>query len=153
VAALTPAFLDTSILIAGLIELGAASEHPQRLMGAIAEGRVRNVHTAWHCCLEFYSVSTRLPEELRLTPEDAHRLLAEEVLARLRVHQLPDGAAEPFLATIAGDRVVGGRIYDAHIGEIARHASVKAVVTDNRRHFASLSRHGIRVMDAREFLG
>jgi predicted nucleic acid-binding protein len=152
VAALTPAFLDTSILLAGLIELGPASEHPQRLMAAIAEGRVRDIHTAWHCCLEFYSVSTRLPEELRLDPEDAHRLLAEEVLARLRIHQLPDDARASFLAATAADRVVGGRIYDAHIGEVARHAGARAVVTDNRRHFASLARHGIRVMDAREFL-
>jgi predicted nucleic acid-binding protein len=151
-ASLTPAFLDTSILVAGLIELGTVSEHPQRLMAAVAEGRLRDVHTAWHCCLEFYSVSTRLPEELRLTPEDAHRLLAEEVLGRLQIHQLPDDGLAPFLATAGADRVAGGRIYDAHIGEVARHAGARAIVTDNRRHFASLAHHGIRVMDAREFL-
>ncbi len=48
-------------------------------------------------------------------------------------------------------RVVGGRVYDAHIAEIARLSGVKVVVTDNRRHFLSLARHGIRVLGAEEF--
>ncbi len=71
----------------------------------------------------------------------------------MQVHQLPDAGLGPFLATAGSDRITGGRIYDAHIGEVARHAGARAIVTDNRRHFASLARHGIRVMDAREFLG
>lgn len=42
-------------------------------------------------------------------------------------------------------------MYDAHIAEIARISKAKAVVTDNRRHFLSLARHGIRVLAAEEF--
>jgi hypothetical protein len=38
-----------------------------------------------------------------------------------------------------------------HIAEIARIANAKAVVTDNRRHFLSLARYGIRVLAAEEF--
>jgi predicted nucleic acid-binding protein len=151
VAALTPVFLDTSILVAGLIEIGDASEFPQKIMTAIAEGRIRRGVTAWHCCLEFYSVATRLPEEFRLAPEDALRLVAEEVLARLDVRQLPEPRWGPFLRALEQDRIAGGRVYDAHIGEIARHADVNAVVTDNRRHFSPLARHGVRVLSAEEF--
>lgn len=150
-AALTPAFLDTSVLVAGLIEIGEASEFPQRIMAAIAGGRVRHPVTAWHCCLELYSVATRLPEEFRLAPEDALRLLQEEVLARFEVRQLPEQARLPFLRTIEHERIVGGRVYDAHIAEIARLAGAKAVITDNRRHFSSLARHGIEVLSAEEF--
>jgi predicted nucleic acid-binding protein len=147
-----PAFFDTSVLVAGLIDLGATSEFPQRIMTAIANAEVRRAATAWHCCLEFYSVATRLPEEFRVSPEDALRLLEEEVLARLEVRQLPESARHLFLRVLARDRVVGGRVYDAHIAEIARRSGARTVVTDNQRHFASLARHDIRVLSAAEFV-
>jgi predicted nucleic acid-binding protein len=41
--------------------------------------------------------------------------------------------------------VSGGRIYDAHIAEVARAAGATVIVTDNRRHFLSALRYGIRV--------
>ncbi|MGH7388155.1 MAG: PIN domain-containing protein [Candidatus Rokuibacteriota bacterium] len=148
---MTPAFFDTSILVAGLIEIGEASALPQRIMTAIAEGRIRRAMTAWHCCLEFYSVATRLPEEFRLDPGDALRLLEEEILARFEVRALPEKARNPFLRILEREQVVGGRVYDAHIAEIARLAGSRVVVTDNRRHFSSLARHGIRVLSAEEF--
>ena len=148
---MTLAFLDTSILIAGLIEIGEASTLPQRIMTALAEGHLPRAVTAWHCCLEFYSVATRLPEEFRLDPEDALRLLEEEIVARLEIRELPERAREPFLRVLGHERIVGGRVYDAHIAEIARLSGCQVVVTDNRRHFASLARHDIRVLSADEF--
>lgn len=149
-AVVSGAFFDTSVLLAGLIEMGPASEPAQRLMTTVAAGRVRP-HTAWHCCLEFYAVSTRLPEEFRLAPADAVRLLEEEILARFQVHQLPGAGWRAFLRAAERDRAAGGRIYDAHIAEIARGARARVVVTDNRRHFTALLRHGIRVATAEEF--
>lgn len=145
------AFFDTSVLLGGLIELGPASEPAQKIMAAIAAGQVRRPHTAWHCCLEFYAVSTRLPEELRLLPSDAWRLVEEEILSRFEVRQIPDDHRRSFLHAAADDRLVGGRIYDAHIAEIARVARVPLVVTDNLRHFAGLRRHGVEVVNAAQF--
>ena len=147
------AFFDTSVLLGGLIELGPASEPAQKIMAAIAAGQVRRPHTAWHCRLEFYAVSTRLPEEVRLLPSDAWRLVEEEILSRFEVRQIPDDHRRSFLHAAADDRLVGGRIYDAHIAEIARLSGARTVVTDNRRHFAALARHGIRVLSAEEFAG
>ena len=120
-------------------------------MAAIAAGHVRRPHTAWHCCLEFYAVSTRLPEELRLSPTDAWRLIQEEILRRFEVRQLPDEHRRSFFQAAAEDRLVGGRIYDEHIAEIARMARVPLVVTDNIRHFSGLGRHGITVVTASQF--
>ena len=68
-------FLDTSVLLAGLVDFGPQSAPSQSLMHGVAEKTFPAVGTAWHCCLEFYSVSTRLPPEFRLTPSDAARLL------------------------------------------------------------------------------
>jgi hypothetical protein len=53
-------FLDTSVLVAGLIDFGPQSARAHSLLHAVAEKTVAPATTAWHCCLEFYSVSTRL---------------------------------------------------------------------------------------------
>jgi predicted nucleic acid-binding protein len=50
------------------------------------------------------------------------------------------------------DRITGGRIYDAHIAEVAKAAGAAVVVTDNRRHFLSALRHGMRVETPSEFV-
>jgi predicted nucleic acid-binding protein len=145
-------FLDTSVLLAGLIDFGPQSAPAQSLMHAIAERRVTAAATAWHCCLEFYSVSTRLPPEFRLSPHDAAILLEEEVFARLSVHDLPASDRLASLRAAARDQIGGGRIYDAHIAEIARAAGAAVVVTDNRRHFLSALRYDMRVETPGEFL-
>lgn len=145
-------FFDTSIFVAGLVEMGRASEDPQRAMATVAAGHVRRPLTAWHCCLEFYSVITCLPEELRIAPDEALQLIEGDILDHFEIRQLPGNAQGPFLKALEHDRIVGGRVYDAHIAEIARLSGAKAVVTDNRRHFSSLARQGIRVLSAKEFV-
>jgi hypothetical protein len=146
VATLKGVFFDASVLVAGMIEFGRGSHHAQRLMDAVADGRIQSPLTAWHCCLEFYSVTTRLPEEYRLEPEITLRFLREEVFARFSVHDLPVERREGFLASAASQTTTGGRIYDGHIAEVARLAGAQLVATENRRHFTSLLRHGIRVL-------
>jgi len=144
-------FLDTSVLLAGLVDFGPQSAPAQSVMHAVAEKRL-TAATAWHCCLEFFSVATRLPAEFRLVPDDAARLLQEEVFARMSVHDLPAGNREAMLRAAARERVAGGRIYDAHIAEVARSAGATVVVTDNRRHFVSALRYGMRVETPAEYL-
>jgi predicted nucleic acid-binding protein len=145
-------FLDTSVLLAGLIDFGPQSAPAQSLMHAVAEKRIPSPATAWHCCLEFYSVATRLPPEFRLTPSDAVLLLAEEVFARLMVHDLPAVERTAMLKMAARDGIAGGRVYDTHIAEIARAAGASVIVTDNRSHFMSALRYDMRVQTPAEFV-
>jgi len=145
-------FLDTSVLLAGLIDFGPQSAPAQRLMHAVAERRVESAGTAWHCCLEFYSVATRLPAEFRLTATNAVQLVEEEILGRLSVEALPAISRRDLLSGAAHDGITGGRIYDAHIAEVARASGAKVVVTDNRRHFLGALRHGLRVETPGEFM-
>ena len=144
-------FLDTSVLLAGMVDFGPQSAPAQSLLHAVAEKQVTGAATAWHCCLEFFSVATRLPPEFRLTPADAVRLLQEEVFARMTVHDLPARDRLPMLVALAQDGVSGGRVYDAHITEVARAAGAAVIVTDNRRHFLAALRHGLRVETPAEF--
>jgi predicted nucleic acid-binding protein len=118
----------------------------------VAERTFHPVGTAWHCCLEFYSVATRLPPEFRLTPDAASELLREEVFGRMTVHEMPEADRDGFFAAAARDRIAGGRIYDAHIAEVARAAGARVIVTDNRRHFLAALRHGLKVETPAEFL-
>jgi predicted nucleic acid-binding protein len=145
-------FLDTSVLVAGLIDLGPQSSAPHLLLHGVAERTIAPVATAWHCCLEFFSVATRLPAEFRLTPSDALRLVEEEIHARMTVHDLPAADRLPLLRAAAADSTAGGRIYDAHIADIARACGATTIVTDNRRHFVTALRHGIRVETPTEFI-
>ena len=145
-------FLDTSVLLAGLVDFGPQSVPAQLLLHAVAEKQIPVPGTAWHCCLEFFSVSTRLPPEFRLSPDEAVRLLEEEVLARMAVHDLPSSDRLPMLHAAAREGTAGGRIYDAHIAETARAAGATVIVTDNRRHFLAALRHGIRVDTPADFV-
>ena len=145
-------FLDSSVLIAGLIDFGAQSAPAQSILHAVAERHVPSATTAWHCCLEFFSVSTRLPAEYRLPAADAFHLIESEILTRMTVHDLPAVDRVPMLKAAAQDGMTGGRIYDAHIAQVARAAGATRIVTDNRRHFLASLRHGIRVETPTEFL-
>lgn len=145
-------FLDTSVLLAGLVDFGPQSAPSQLLLHAVAEKRVPDPATAWHCCLEFFSVTTRLPPEFRISPADAATLLQEEIVARMAIHDLPPADRVPMILAAGRDRIAGGRIYDAHIAEVARAAGADLVVTDNRRHFLSALRHGMRVETPSEFV-
>jgi predicted nucleic acid-binding protein len=145
-------FFDTSVLLAGLVDFGPQSAPAQSLMHAVAEKRLESAATAWHCCLEFFSVATRLPPEFRLSPAEASLLLQDEVFARITVQDLPERDRLPMLQAAGRDGVAGGRIYDTHIAEVARAIGAKVVITDNRRHFISALRYGMRVETPAEFL-
>jgi predicted nucleic acid-binding protein len=149
--AVTP-FLDTSVLLAGLIDFGPQSAPSQEALHAVAENKVGGASTAWHCCLELYSVATRLPPEFRLTAADAQTLIQQEVFARMTVHDLPQGSRATFLQALAHEGITGGRVYDAHIAEVARAAGATVIITDNRRHFLAALRHGVRVETPAEFV-
>lgn len=151
-ARLTRIFFDTSVLLGGTIDTGAVSRDSQRAMDAVADGSVHRPTTAWHCCLEYYAVVTRLPEEFRLPPSAALQLLEEEIIGRFEIADLPSSARLAFLKSAVDQRVAGGRLYDAHIAEIARRSGAGVVVTENLRHFSSAPDSSFRAVSAATFV-
>src|SRR5205814_666298 len=85
----------------------------------------------------------------RATPQSSSK---RKFSAAWRVHDLPSAERMSMLRAAAGDGIAGARIYDAHIAEVARSAGANVVVTDNRRHFLSALRYGLRVETPAEFL-
>lgn len=142
-------FFDTSVLLAALIDFGEASVDPIAVYDAMIAGEISRPVTAWHCCLELYSVATRLPEEFRLKPGDARRILSEEILERFDVRDLPATKRRDLFDRAEQEAIAGGRIYDAEIAAIAVAAGVGVLVTENRRHFVGLEASGVRVLSSR----
>jgi predicted nucleic acid-binding protein len=145
-------FLDTSILVAGLIDFGESSRAAMDLLDRVADRRIPQATTAWHCCLEFYSVATRLPEEFRLSAETAMEFVVEEIMGRLRIHALNAARLEAFFVDAAEQMIRGGRIYDHHIGTIALNGDASVIVTENKKHFLPFVSKGLPVLTAGEFL-
>lgn len=143
-----PVFVDTNVLIAGFLELGPPAVAAKKVLHAASSRHIQRPCTAWHCCLEFFAVTTRLPGECRLSPDDAVRMLKEDVFPFFEVAQLPDAERLAFLDEATRERVAGGRIYDAHLARIARHVGAKTVITENARDFRALERFSVAVLDS-----
>jgi len=116
--AVATSFLDTSVLLAGMLDFGPQSAPAQSVLHAVAEKTIPLPATAWHCCLEFFSVATRLPSEFRLTPADAARLLQDEVFGRMAVYDLP--AADRVHLLHAAGRVATFDYRDAQASSAGR---------------------------------
>lgn len=70
----------------------------------------RDIALSGHAVAETYSVLTRLPGDLRLTPPDAARLMRERFARPLT---LPARSAARLPDVMAGLGVAGGAVYDA----------------------------------------
>jgi len=145
-------FFDTSILLAGLIDFGAPSVAPIQILDRIANRQIHDASTAWHCCLEFYSVATKLPEEYRLTPDVAQEFVDEEIMGRLGIEILDRADQRQFFREATRNTIRGGRIYDFHIGTVALVHQTSAIITENKKHFLNFERQAIDVLSASEFL-
>ncbi|OFW12479.1 MAG: hypothetical protein A3F69_04705 [Acidobacteria bacterium RIFCSPLOWO2_12_FULL_66_10] len=95
---------------------------------------------------EAFSVLTRMPKPQRLNPRDAWTSLEASFVVIGRVYAIDGGAATAFLARSAAAGVGGGRIYDAIIGECARLAGVRTLVTLNPKHFDPAP-EGVAIID------
>lgn len=137
--------------MSGLLEVSADSAC-RAILEALASRRLRTGVTAWHCCLEFYSVTTRLPPDYRLSAEAAIALLTEHVFNRVEVVDLPVDDAVAWLKRQAASKIRGGLIYDAHLAQIALRSGCATLVTTNLAHIRQVAPHGIEILNPQQFL-
>ena len=115
--------VDTSVAVALVVV-----DHESH--GAAANAlRGRRLGLAGHAAFETYSVLTRLPPPLRLTPAAAVRVLAENFPAS-RFLGVP--ATRSLLREMAGLGIAGGAVYDALIGAAAAEHRVRLATRDVR---------------------
>jgi toxin FitB len=120
---LTQLGLDTSVAIPLLVQTHVS--HAE----VAAWWAGREVALSGHALAETYSVLTRLPGDLRLTPTDAARLIDERfasplVLGRRTSRRLP--------TIFSQFRIAGGAVYDALVGLAAVEHGATLATRDNR---------------------
>ena len=104
----------------------------------------REVALAGHAAIETYSVLTRLPGDLRVTPQDAARLLAERFAPSLLMAQK---TTRRLVDTLARTDISGGAVYDALVGLAAVEHDAELGTRDARAR-ATYESVGARVVIA-----
>ena len=118
-----PLAVDTSIAVPLLVQT-----HPEhRTVSAWAGGR--RLALSGHAALETYSVLTRLPGDLRASPADVARVMAD----RFAAPYLLDVESSRRLVEVLGEHAVaGGAVHDAVVGMAAVQHGVDLATRDGR---------------------
>jgi toxin FitB len=126
--------LDTSVAVPLLLRSHAAHESIRR---AVAGGDL--CFTA-HSLAETYSVLTRLPDDARLDPTDATRLLSVGFEAVL----IADAATLASLPSFLSERAIaGGAVYDALVA-LAVFGTTATLLTRDTRAAGTYSALGVQ---------
>lgn len=135
---MTTLALDTSVAIPLLVQTHSAHAAVVRWWGR------REIALSGHALAETYSVLTRLPGDLRVTPVDAARLLRARFAAPLQLKPRTAARLPEILSEIG---VAGGAVYDALVGLAAvEHGATLA--TRDGRAAATYEAVGARVVAA-----
>ncbi len=115
--------VDTSVAIPLLVQTHRAHSTVVDWWGG------RSVALSGHALVETFSVLTRLPGDIRLTPVDAAQLLSTRFAAPLLLDS-DDAAQLPGLLADFG--VAGGAVYDAIVGLAAARNHCSLATRDAR---------------------
>jgi predicted nucleic acid-binding protein len=127
---------DTSVLIAAI--LVEHSNHAAALskLELATSGEVQG-YLSTHSLAELYSVMTRLPPPLRVTPEEAVAILTD-LTEYIEPITLVAADYQRAIALMAQLNLPGGGIFDAVIAQAALKASVDCLMTFNAKDFVRL---------------
>ena len=140
------ALLDTSALIAAMLPDHA---HHAHALPWLAGAKAGAFECSGHSLAELYAVLTRIPRTPAIGPDDACRLIRENVTSHARVHSLSGDDYALLIGELAQNRVSGGAVYDAVIARVAELAAVDYLVTLNVSDFQRVwPNHGGRVVSA-----
>lgn len=131
-------FSDTSVLV-------AASERkdPHYVSALAAVRRVVSGECkgflSTHSIAEVYASLTRLPVQPRVSPEEARRIIVDNLLPHFETVPLVRDDYVAVLESVASGLVPGARIYDALLLRAAAKCIPDRIYTFNLRDFRSLA--------------
>ncbi len=126
--------LDTSVIVAALVAAHPDHARARPYLDRARDGQNRLV-VASHALAEVYATLTVYPGSPKLTPADARRLLAQDVLAHAQVVALDGDDYASVLDRLVGLGLVSGAVYDALHVRAAEKAGADELVTINGRDF------------------
>lgn len=92
-----------------------------------------------HGVVEIYSVLSRIPQPLRLSPAEAWQTIEANVLPLFEVVELSMAEQLSVVRNCARQGIAGGLVYDALHMTAARKAGCERIYTFNVRHFRQVA--------------
>jgi predicted nucleic acid-binding protein len=132
------ALIDTSVLIAGLVE--AHGRHAQSFpwLQKIKHAEVQGLIAA-HSIAETYAVLSTLPVSPRISPSAAWALLEHSILPFVQVVDLSAQETQAVVQRLSRQGFAGGVVYDALIAEAATQGKAERLVTLNVSDFKRIA--------------
>jgi predicted nucleic acid-binding protein len=131
-------FCDTSVLVASALR---SHEHYSRAFDVVERVADKKDHgvVALHSLAETYAVLTRLPVIPRIQPDEAAKIVSDNIVRHFHMQQ---PSARDYLASIsaaAANGVIGGAIYDVLLLAAARKLKPDRIYTFNVAEFRRLA--------------
>ena len=133
-----PLALDTSVAVPLLVRTHRAHSDVVRWWNG------RPIALCGHALAETYSVLTRLPGDLRVSPADAARLVNERFEKPLLLEPEMAGRVPDVLSDLG---IAGGAVYDGLVGLAAREHGAELATRDARAR-STYETVGVRVIVA-----
>lgn len=137
--------LDTSVLVAAIQSWH--TEHERAFKAVSQSLRKGSVVVPLHVLFESYSVLTRMPKPLRLSPETALGLLERTLRDKAEVVELGGDSVFDLFQTFPDRDISGGAVYDALIAESAMRAGAASLLTLNQRDFERVAPKELQIVE------
>lgn len=126
--------LDTSVLVAAMVEAHPAHEQGLAWLKRITSGRDNGLVAA-HSLAELYAILTTLPVQPPISSADAQQLIRQNIVGKLEIVSLSSDDYIQVIEHLTDLGIVGGATYDALILRAAVNSKVDIVATFNEKDF------------------
>jgi predicted nucleic acid-binding protein len=131
-------FLDTSVLVASVLEQHEAHERAFSALERVQNGKDEGFVSA-HSLAEMYATLTKIPAPFRHTPEQALLSIEENVIKHFKISSLTGNDYASLIREAALAGIQGGTVYDAVLLTSARKSDVDRILTLNLKHFQAVA--------------
>ncbi len=131
-------FLDTSVLVAAMLEEHEAHERAFTVLERVQSGTDEGVLSG-HSLAEVYAVLTRIPAPSRHTPEQALLSIEENLVKYFKISSLTGADYAALIREAAMTGIQGGTVYDAVLLRSAENAGADRIYTLNLKHFQAVA--------------
>jgi predicted nucleic acid-binding protein len=136
--------LDTSCIVP-LLSVGHLQHEPTLAGYSARRRRAEQPVIPVHALLETFSVLTRSPAPLFISPEQVHKMLVENFSDIAEFPALSSHHCWAGLDELAGRSLGGGLVYDAIIADSCMQAGAKVLLTWNVRDFLRVAPAGLEI--------
>ena len=126
--------LDTSTLIAAMLPDHVHHAHALPWLARAKAGAFEFVCSG-HSLAEIYAVLTRLKRTPPIRPDEAWRLIQENITTHARVYSLSSDEYALLIEELARTGIMGAAVYDAVIARVGELTGVDLLVTLNVADF------------------